>query len=366
MILSICQPMRQWSPLGSASAVQYAYLISGLRVHADVHLPSAFDAPPGESEPDVRIREGRVDRCLGGALRQGPDWEAGHGSLLLRIAGVANVLVTGGREITYQTMPGHDPGDLTLYVLGSCFATLLQQRGAMVLHASAVAVRGRAVLFCGPSGAGKSTLAAMLSQRGYPLLNDDVCSVTPTAAGYTVHPDGRRLKLWGPTLDHLKMGALRGPAVRENTDKFYTTPVRVETSAKPIAAIYILESPTVPESTTHVESTIEIPENTDAELRSTAARPASLNRLPLLQSMLALRENSYRPALVQAMELDDAFFRASAALQGTAGVFRLCRPMEFQRAEEAVSLLEQQWAGWSGMDGRSTTADNPARRSLAD
>ncbi len=41
------------------------------------------------------------------------------------------------------------------------------------LHASTVALEGRAVLISGPSGAGKSDLALRLLDRGFTLVSDD-------------------------------------------------------------------------------------------------------------------------------------------------------------------------------------------------
>ena len=41
------------------------------------------------------------------------------------------------------------------------------------LHASTVAVDGRAVLICGPSGSGKSDLALRMLDRGFKLVSDD-------------------------------------------------------------------------------------------------------------------------------------------------------------------------------------------------
>jgi serine kinase of HPr protein (carbohydrate metabolism regulator) len=42
-----------------------------------------------------------------------------------------------------------------------------------IVHASTVAIEGRAVLITGPSGAGKSDLALRLLDRGFTLVSDD-------------------------------------------------------------------------------------------------------------------------------------------------------------------------------------------------
>src|SRR5436190_10110447 len=65
---------------------------------------------------------------------------------------------------------------------------------AETLHASTVALDGRAVLISGPSGSGKSDLALRLLDRGFILVSDDqtivrkdgdrlIASAPPTIAG---------------------------------------------------------------------------------------------------------------------------------------------------------------------------------------
>jgi serine kinase of HPr protein (carbohydrate metabolism regulator) len=65
---------------------------------------------------------------------------------------------------------------------------------AETVHASTVAIGGRAVLITGPSGSGKSDLALRLLDRGFTLVSDDqtvvkkdgnrlIASAPPTIAG---------------------------------------------------------------------------------------------------------------------------------------------------------------------------------------
>ena len=289
----------------------FRYLISGLTVHSDVELRSAI---PGDAtgQPDVIIHRTIVP--LGDELKQ----EVAEKAFPLRIPSTGRFLIRQGREIAYETFPGHDPGELALHLIGTCFTVLLQQRGYLVMHGSAISVHGRAVLFCGPSGAGKSTLAAMLCRRGYPLLNDDVCCLSETSGGgFAVHPDGRMLKLWRGSLAELQQQPTGAP-VSALTDKFYLAPPTSEEAARPLQAIYfLLTSPR------------------DAVPTIALVTPA--------HAMLRLRENAYRPGLVDAMGQGTSFFQASAALCRQTSLFQLSRPKDFSQSEAVLDLLEAAW-----------------------
>ena len=64
-----------------------------------------------------------------------------------------------------------------------------RQLSAETVHASCVALEGRAVLISGPSGAGKSDLALRLFDRGFALVSDDQT---------VVRRDGNRLVATAP------------------------------------------------------------------------------------------------------------------------------------------------------------------------
>jgi hypothetical protein len=186
------------------------------------------------------------------------------------MAGIGQFLMRQGREIVFDPDPSCEPRTVGLYLRGTCFAILLQQRGNLVLHASASAAGGRAVLFCGPSGAGKSTMAALLCRHGYPLLNDDVCSLAPVAGDtYEVQPDGCMLKLWAESLDQLAWSKQADMAVRSDVEKYFYAPPASERSGQPVGAIYIL--------------------------REAPANSPSIERLSVIEGLRELKRHAYQP-----------------------------------------------------------------------
>ncbi|MBF0546706.1 MAG: hypothetical protein HQM08_19825 [Candidatus Riflebacteria bacterium] len=302
----------------SLQTAVFKYLISGLAVWSDVEFPSAISVASEHPIPEILIRAGDVPSCLEFPLHRADHWETTHGFFLLRLAGVGNFLIRDGREIVYSSDPACGTRKLALYLLGTCFAILLHQRGNLVLHASSIAVGDRAMLFCGPSRAGKSTLAALLCRRGYALLNDDVCTLCPAGDdSYEVHPDGRMLKLWTESLDELQWDREPEMAVQENFQKYYCAPPVTEAHARPVGAIYLLHE---------------------------AMPPAYIQRIPPLRGMWELKQNAYRPWLLAAMEVGEEFFGASVALQRNAGVYLLGRQKDFAAADALLDLLEEHWS----------------------
>jgi hypothetical protein len=97
-----------------------------------------------------------------------------------------------------EPLPHVDEHVLRLYLLGPALGVLLQQRGLLVLHASAVAIGERVVAFVGESGWGKSTTAAALERRGHTVVADDVCAL---------HLRGSEDPLVFPAIPRLKLDA---------------------------------------------------------------------------------------------------------------------------------------------------------------
>jgi hypothetical protein len=295
------------------------YRISGLSVESEIVLPGLSAAAAGRRRPDVAIRRGAVPVMLDGAEKLGPTWQIAGKEFLLRIPKVARFLLRDGREITFEAEPGADAGDIPLYLLGTAYGILLHQRRQIVLHASAVRVNGKAILFCGPSGAGKSTLAAALAQRGYPFITDDFCAVTVTEDGTPmVHPDGRQLKLWAQAIEKLDLKGRSGARVRSRLEKFYVDPGETHGEALPLGTLYALREARPP-------------------------LPPGIAQANAVDAAVILRRLAYRPRLINRMGQRVDYFHAATTIADKAGIFYLTRTLDFAAMPGVVADLERHW-----------------------
>jgi hypothetical protein len=294
------------------------YRICGLSAGADIELPGLLGLADAAISHDVIIRAGDVPTALDDATFTGPTWQIAGQDFLLSIPDIARFLLRGGREIVYALEPGGDPSDIPIFVLGTAFGILLHQREQIVLHASAVRVNGKAVLFCGSSGAGKSTLAAALAQRGFPLMNDDVCAITFAGGHPTVQSDGRQLKLWEQAISRLELAGQRGQRVRTRLEKFYVEPHEVSSEPLPIGAVYALRETRPPHAT-------------------------GIERPNVVDAALLLRRNAYRPLIVRRLEQKAQYFHAAAAMANSAGIYHLTREINFAKMPETIEMLERHW-----------------------
>lgn len=297
----------------------HSYWVSGLSVGSEVVLPGLVANEATGGRPDVTVRKSQVPMALEGAVASGPTWQIADDRFLLRIPDVARFLLTGGHDIAFEPEADTPPRDIAIFIIGTAFGILLHQREQIVLHASAVRVNGKAVLFCGPSGAGKSTIAAALGQRGYPLLNDDLCAVTATGrGGPMVHSDGRQLKLWEHSIEKLDLAQRRGERVRSRLEKFYVEPEEAFSEPLALGGVYALREARPPHA-----AGIESPNVVDAAL--------------------LLRRNAYRPLLVSRMGQKANYFHAATTIANAAGIFHLTRPLNFAAMPAVISELERHW-----------------------
>ena len=132
------------------------------------------------------------------------------------------------------------------YLLGPVMGFVLRLRGIVCLHASAVAVGGKAIALVGFPGAGKSTTAAAFACAGFPVVSDDVVALADKGAQLFVQPGYPRVNLWPDSVRTLFGSEDALPHITPTWEKRYL-PLgqnghHFAASPLPLGAIYILDS----------------------------------------------------------------------------------------------------------------------------
>jgi HprK-related kinase A len=117
----------------------------------------------------------------------------------------------------------------------------LGQRRYLLLHASTVERRGRALLMTGESGAGKSTLSALLGERGWRFMGDEFALLDPATG--LVHAFPRAVSLKNAAIDVM---AAEVPAARFGPLLTDTPKGTIRHLRPPDDAIARMDDPAIP------------------------------------------------------------------------------------------------------------------------
>lgn len=293
----------------------YTYKVYGLTVSSCFNIPELANY---EGVPQVNISFGKVPHSLNNPVEKGVRFQASPGEFLLKIDNVAWYYVLRGEEIIIEPFNGASKKDIRVFLLGSVFAALLHQRNYLVLHGSAVEVKGKAVIFTGVSGAGKSTLAASLCRRGYKLITDDLCAVKFSEEGIPqLMPGFPNLKLWADSAKALGQNIDSLTAIRDNLEKYrISAEDSFSLEAMPISRMYILNS--------HNNSDIKI------------------SKLEALKKLEAIINNTYRLRFVKGQLGKAIHFKQCGKAAKYLQVYNVFRPKIGFMIDELTSTLEEE------------------------
>jgi hypothetical protein len=142
-------------------------------------------------------------------------------------------------HVTHHVDHSADEGLVTVLASGTLLAVKLLLDGKLALHASAVAVDGKAVAFIGASGMGKSTLAALLCADGGLLVTDDVLHISDPGSTALAWPGATECRLRERATSITRLYAGNG-AVRRTADGRTAIAPAVHASAPlPLAACVV-------------------------------------------------------------------------------------------------------------------------------
>lgn len=230
---------------------QYYYHIWGLTIASELEMPvfsaRAIFAQPADNAIDVCIALGEVPKQLESPQDQRVLYMAKPNEFLMWLPFASIwVYVTNGNRITIEAdITAHNTTDgelLQMLLMGGAFGALFFQRQLMPLHASAIAINGKAVLFAGLSGTGKSTLAAALQQAGHALLSDNISVIRKNADHQVFAEAGEPFfKLWKDSFKLLDQEVPQQGRVRAAIEKYILPAENIVTSALPIHRIFIIQ-----------------------------------------------------------------------------------------------------------------------------
>lgn len=172
----------------------FFYRVCGLSIQSEIELPELVTSLPVQA--DVCIKRGELQRP-DPASNYGFHFHCDAQQVLFDWQQVGAFALKGNREILVHSNPDASESLVRLPLLGTVFATLLHQRGFLVLHGSAVVINGRAIAFIGEKGMGKSTTTVTLHKRGHRPITDDIVAIDcRNPAESLIYPSFPQLKLW--------------------------------------------------------------------------------------------------------------------------------------------------------------------------
>lgn len=227
----------------------YHYSAYGLTIQSAFELPELSTVDENSASADVVIRRDDVEPVPESVPGEGGRRvQADPDSCRLTYDSIGSFLVENGERVLFDPtgtdpLPGTVPPKVVRRLFqNEMMGILLHQQGALVLHASAVAVDGRAAIFLGPRGAGKSTTAAAFHAYGYTTLEDDVVGVRfPDGDGGdpTVVPGVPQLRLQPDAVTALGVAGTTRPESDTDSEKRYKQ-LEATREPVPLSACYLL------------------------------------------------------------------------------------------------------------------------------
>jgi hypothetical protein len=173
----------------------YSYTAFGLDIRSVFEMPELLASASGKT--DVFIQTEKLNWSPPKVSDEGTYFHVTAKEAYLFWENVGTFIVRNGQEIIIHPRLNVAEAVIRLPLLGTVMASLLHQRGLLVLHASAVALNGNVVAFMGDKGQGKSTMAATLYCLGHQLVADDLVAIDfDTTCNPQVIPGFPQFKLW--------------------------------------------------------------------------------------------------------------------------------------------------------------------------
>jgi len=204
-------------------------------------------------------------------------------------------------EVTFQLFPNAILEEIRAVILTVVLPAILYLRKTIALHGSVIAFKDHCILFTGKSGAGKSTMAGRFIKKGYCIISDDICVIKSKSQLPYAVPALPQLKLNNDSSDFLEHIATELHQISPRAEKnWLRIEGQFEEKELPLKAIY--------EITT-----------TDDHIQEEIIKLHGKDKLE------TIFENTYKPGVIEFMDLKKQFFQQSLWLASTVNVYQFKR-----------------------------------------
>ena len=226
----------------------FRYCLYGLTIEADAPIDGAV-AVTGGTPCDVGIHMQAMPPSAAALFAAAPIFDDENVTIIRHDGaygfayadGTRFVIDAAAREIWASWPPASTPEDTATYLLGPILAFVLRRRGTLALHASAVALDGRAIAIAAAPGGGKSTTATAFADRGAAVITDDVLPIVWRGGQPWVLPGYPRVRLWPETVVARYGAAEALPRLTPTwTKRYLDVTSRFQSDPLPLGAVVVL------------------------------------------------------------------------------------------------------------------------------
>ena len=284
------------------------YQALGMHLESTLVLPELIQAAPSvEREALVQVVEAdhRQWPTLHASPHSTPTLQLAPQEWRLELEGIGWFRATGGDRLEWQRWDDSvSDRDIRTFAVTSGLGALAIQRGALVLHGTALERDGEAILLLGHPAAGKSTLAWCLLQDGWRLLSSELVAVSPDGR---VQPGMHQLKLWHDAAVALELNWQQLPPVRKGLKRYalHAHDLDCLHQAAPLRLIYSLNR-------AKADSGQEDDAEADDEKEKISLK--SSRNVSQTTALMRLRNQAFHARMYRGMDAEAQLFMQAAAL----------------------------------------------------
>jgi hypothetical protein len=310
----------------------HRYCALGAEISSDLVLPE-LTVSDSTSNALVQIQQGDHEQwpSLEPSPHSTPILQLAPQDWRLELEGIGWFRATGGERLEWQRWDDSvSDRDIRTFAVTSGLGALAIQRGALVLHGTALERDGEAILLLGHPAAGKSTLAWCLLQEGWHLLSSEIVAV---GSDGIAQPGMHQLKLWYDAAVALDLNCAQLPPVRKGLNRYalLTEELTCMPKPTPLRLIYALN---------RAKEDSGKEDDTEAEDEKEKISLKASRNFSQTTALMRLRNQAFHARMYRGMDAEAQLFMQAAALARTVPLHALIVPDGIKAMAESLKKVD--------------------------